>query len=105
MTSGDTFKATIIGGTVTAYINGTRKLQVTDSQPFPSGSPGIGFYLANSRGIPAPQAEYGLSSFSATDELNGSTSSVLPSSQAKHLWVDALYTTEYCVLDWLVESA
>lgn len=70
MTSGDEFKATIVGGTVTAYVNGSQKLQVTDPHPFSSGSPGIGFYLANSRGIPALQGEYGLSSFKATDDPN-----------------------------------
>lgn len=71
MINGDTFKATIDGGTITAYINGVQKLQVTDSKPFSSGSPGIGFYLENARGKPAPQAEYGFSSFAATDSSAG----------------------------------
>jgi hypothetical protein len=79
MTNGDRFMATIVGGTVTAYINGVQKIQVTDSHPFSSGSPGIGFYLANSRGDPAPQAEYGFSSFKATDDSTESTISVSPS--------------------------
>lgn len=67
--NGDMITATIVGGTVTAYINGVQKLQVTDSNPFSSGSPGIGFYLANTGGNPAPQAEYGFSNFTATDNL------------------------------------
>jgi len=81
MTDGDTFMATIVGGTVTAYINGVQKIQVTDSHPFASGSPGIGFYLANSKRNPAPQAEYGFSSFRATDDSAVSTISVPPSSR------------------------
>jgi len=79
MTDGDTFTATIVGGTVTAYINGVQKLQVIDSHPFSSGSPGIGFYLENAGHNPAPQAEYGFSSFTATDSWTGSTVSALPS--------------------------
>jgi hypothetical protein len=81
MTDGDTFMATIVGGTVTAYINGVQKIQVTDSHPFASGSPGIGFYLANSKRNPAPQAEYGFSSFRATDDSAVSIISVSPSSR------------------------
>ena len=81
MTDGDTFKATIVGGTVTAYINGVQKIQVTDSHPFASGNPGIGFYLANSNRNPAPQAEYGFSSFKATDDSAVSTVSVPSSSR------------------------
>jgi hypothetical protein len=79
MANGDTFEATIVGDTITAYINGVQKLQVTDSKPFSSGSPGIGFYLANSRHNPAPQAEYGFSSFIATDDLGEPASTASPS--------------------------
>jgi hypothetical protein len=72
MANGDAFAATIVGGAITAYINGIQKLQVSDPKPFSSGNPGIGFYLANSRHNPAPQAEYGFSSFTATDDSTGS---------------------------------
>ncbi len=68
MANGDAFAATIVGGTITAFINGVQKLQVSDPKPFSSGNPGIGFYLANSRHNPAPQSGYGFSSFTATDD-------------------------------------
>jgi hypothetical protein len=91
MTNGDTFRATIVGGTVTAYINGVQKIQVTDSHPFSSGSPGIGFYLENSGRNPAPQAEYGFSSFRATDDSAVSTISVPLFSRTLTVGTNALY--------------
>jgi hypothetical protein len=97
ITNGDTLMATIVGGTVTAYINGVQKIQITDPHPFSSGSPGIGFYLENSRGNPAPQAEYGFSSFRATDDLTESTISVRPSSQPwalSNAWMHGFSSTE-----------
>jgi hypothetical protein len=88
LTDGDRFAATIVGGTVTVYINGVRKLQLTDPNPLPSGDPGIGFYLANSRHNPAPQAEYGFCSFTATDDpvvTNGPIKSSIASRFVKGL--------------------
>jgi hypothetical protein len=69
MHNGDVFSASISGSTITAYVNGVQKLQVTDST-FSSGNPGMGFYLANTGGDPTPQALYGFSSFSAKDDAS-----------------------------------
>lgn len=63
LVNGDIFKATISGNTITAYLNGVQVLQTTDDT-FTSGSPGIGFYLQGATGL---NANYGFSSFTATD--------------------------------------
>jgi hypothetical protein len=47
--NGDTVKATVIGNTITAYINSTQVLQGTDAT-YTSGSPGIGFDVESSNG-------------------------------------------------------
>ena len=60
---GDTVKATIVGNTITSYINGVAKLSVTDST-FSSGSPGMGFYLQSASGV---NADYGFKSYTASD--------------------------------------
>lgn len=62
---GDVIKATIIGSTITVYLNGTQIITGTDNT-FVSGSPGIGFYLQGGSGNPA---NYGFSSFMATDGI------------------------------------
>jgi hypothetical protein len=62
--NGDVIKASMVGGTITAYINGVLVCQATDST-FTSGSPGIGFLLDGATGI---NANYGFSSFSATSD-------------------------------------
>jgi len=64
--NGDTIKCTIKGSTITAYINGVQKLQVTDGT-FSSGNPGIGAFLHNATGL---NADYGFTHFSATDGIN-----------------------------------
>ena len=61
--NGDVVKASMMGGTITAYVNGVVVCQATDST-FTSGSPGIGFLLDGATGI---NANYGFSSFSATN--------------------------------------
>jgi len=66
LNTGDTIKCTVAGGTITAYINGVVKVVATDLAPFASGSPGIGAYLQNGTGV---NADYGFTSFSATDGL------------------------------------
>ncbi len=71
--TGDVVKATAIGNVITAYINGVAVLQVTDST-YPSGSPGMGFYLQNATG---KNGDYGFTSFTATD---GSVSAPSPPS-------------------------
>jgi hypothetical protein len=63
--NGDTIKCTISGSTITAYINGVQKLQVTDSR-YTTGNPGIGAYLQNATGV---NQDYGFTSFAASDQL------------------------------------
>jgi len=66
--NGDEVKATIVGSTVTAYINGVQIVQGTDST-YTNGSPGMGFYIQG--GSALQEADYGFTSFAATD--GGST--------------------------------
>lgn len=63
LTIGNVVKATIVGSTITAYVNGVQNLQVNDST-YSSGSPGMGFFL---RGTPGVNADYGFMSFTASD--------------------------------------
>jgi hypothetical protein len=65
---GDVIKATAVGNTLTAYINGTQVAQATDST-FMNGSPGIGFF--NASGTTSVNADYGFTSFYAA-EISGS---------------------------------
>jgi PKD repeat protein len=62
ITNGTIVKGTITNNTITTYINGVAIFSVTDST-FPTGSPGVGFYLSGS----GNNANYGFSSFTATD--------------------------------------
>jgi hypothetical protein len=65
LVEGSVVKATISGGTITAYINGVQVAQQTDSNPFTTGSPGIGFWL---HGLPVSNnADFGFTSFAASD--------------------------------------
>jgi hypothetical protein len=61
---GDVLKATMIGDTITVYINGVQKIQTTDST-FTSGAPGIGMYLTNG-GDPTELDRYGWRDFTAS---------------------------------------
>ena len=61
---GDVVKGVISNQTISAYINGVKVMQVTDST-FSSGNPGLGFYLANATGV---NTDYGFTSFTASDE-------------------------------------
>ncbi|MEO5956209.1 MAG: hypothetical protein ABIR36_11045, partial [Nitrospiraceae bacterium] len=63
LTTGDVVKATIVGSTITAYVNGVQKLQVDDST-YSSGNPGMGFFL---RGAPGVNEGYGFMSLTASD--------------------------------------
>jgi hypothetical protein len=69
--NGDTVRCTVTGTTstvITAFINDVQKLQVTDtSSPWTSGNPGMGFYLQGTGGNPSAQADYGFTTFAATD--------------------------------------
>jgi hypothetical protein len=60
---GDIVKATVAGTVITAYINGAQVLQAADAT-FPSGSPGMGFYLDGLAGV---NSDFGFTSFAATD--------------------------------------
>jgi hypothetical protein len=89
--NGDVLKATISGSTITAYLNGTSLFSVTDST-FSTGSPGIGFYLQGTSGV---NANYGFSSFTATDGTTTQqnfTLSATPSSQTVTPGTNAAYT-------------
>jgi hypothetical protein len=74
---GDVVKATIVGTTITAYINGIQIVQGDDST-FGSGSPGMGFYIEG--GSTAQESDYGFTSYTATDgsttQASASTASV-----------------------------
>jgi hypothetical protein len=61
--NGDVLEATISGSTITAYLNGVKVLQATDSS-YTSGSPGMGFFLEGASGL---NANYGFSNFTASD--------------------------------------
>src|SRR5437773_2102550 len=61
--NGDVVQATIVGSTITCYINGAVIFGVTDST-YSSGNPGMGFYLQDGLG---PPLNYGFSSYTASD--------------------------------------
>jgi len=61
--NGDVVKATIVGSTITVYVNGSQVLQGTD-RTYTSGNPGVGFFLQGASGV---NSDYGFSSFSASD--------------------------------------
>jgi len=60
---GDVVKASIVGSTITVYINNKLVLQGTD-RTYTSGNPGIGFFLQGATGV---NGDYGLTSFTAMD--------------------------------------
>ncbi len=68
--NGDVLKATIdSSGLITVYINGAPVENATDTT-FKTGSPGMGFFLQGATGI---NANYGFSSFTATDGIVNAT--------------------------------
>jgi hypothetical protein len=71
--NGNVLKATMIGNTITAYLNSGQVLQVNDNT-YTSGSPGIGFFLQGASGL---NGNYGLSSFTASDGQTDQTPSPL----------------------------
>jgi len=63
--TGDVFKATFTPPNhLQVYINGVQVTEWFDPSPLTTGSPGIGFFLQGATGV---NANYGFSSFSATD--------------------------------------
>src|SRR6202035_54803 len=91
--NGDVVTATAIGSTLTAYINGVKIVQVTDST-YSDGSPGMGFY--NQRGTLGNNSDYGFTSFTATDGLTGDT---LPPSIPTNLSANAISLSQI-TLTW-----
>ena len=53
----------MVGGAITAYINGVQVLHATDNT-FTSGSPGMGFYVEGATGV---NADFGFANFTAAD--------------------------------------
>lgn len=68
LVTGDIVKATIVGGLITAYINGVQVNQGTDASPL-TGNPGFGHWLHNN-GTTGDPTQYGFTLYSATDGLN-----------------------------------
>jgi hypothetical protein len=66
--NGDILTAGMTGNQITVWLNNVQIMQVTDST-YNSGNPGIGFFLEGATGV---NANYGFSSFSATDGVSGS---------------------------------
>ena len=64
--NGDVLKATVRGNTITEFKNGAAIFSVTDNT-YTNGSPGMGFYIQN--GDSSTNANFGFSSFSATDQF------------------------------------
>ncbi len=72
--TGDVFEATIVGNTITAYINGVQKATVTDDT-FATGLPGMGFYLGhtNYQFCAGTNAGYGFANYTAVAIGNSPT--------------------------------
>ena len=62
--TGDVVKASMMGNTLTVFINGEQIFQLNDNK-FTGGNPGIGFFLDGARGV---NRDFGFSSFMATDQ-------------------------------------
>jgi hypothetical protein len=63
--NGDVVTGTVVGSVITAYINGKKALQATDSV-IASGAPGFGFFHQGTHG---KNSDFGISSFSASDQF------------------------------------
>ena len=72
--NGDVVKATAVGSTITCYINNTAIFSVNDTT-YPSGNPGMGFYLQDGLG---PPLNYGFSSYTASDGIQTPTPTPTP---------------------------
>lgn len=73
---GDVVQATIVGSTITAYINGVLVLTGTDST-YTTGDPGFGFFNQDN-GAHIAASSYGFTSFTATSVAEGSIAANLP---------------------------
>jgi hypothetical protein len=63
--NGDVITGTVVGSVITAYINGKKVIQATDSV-ITSGAPGFGFFH---QGMHAQNSDFGISSFTASDRF------------------------------------
>ena len=70
--NGDVVKAAAVGSTITCYINDTAIFSVNDTA-YPSGNPGMGFYLQYYNEPVAIASNYGFSSFTASDDTQTPT--------------------------------
>ncbi len=98
--NGDVIKATVSGTTsalITVYLNGAQVMTATDSNPFPAGNPGIGFFLEGTTGV---NARYGFSQFSASD---GSTLDNTPPSTPTNL-ATAVVSPSQINLTWTAST-
>lgn len=74
VSDGDTVRATIIGDVITAWRNGERLAEATDTT-FSEGAPGIGFNLENQyAGCSGTNPAYGFTAFSAAPPGNSPAS-------------------------------
>jgi len=62
--TGDVLKASIVGSTITAYINGVQKAQVVDTS-YASGNPGMGMYLQDPSLCGSGISNFGFSNYAA----------------------------------------
>jgi hypothetical protein len=93
---GDVVKATIDGSTITAYINGVPVVQGTDST-YTSGSPGMGFYIQG--GSTSQEADYGFTSFAATDGGSTAQASLALASSSPGTYTTSFPLTENPISD------
>lgn len=78
---GDTVKASIVGTTISVFINGTQVLTGSDGT-FRTGNPGMGFYLQGGAGS---NADFGFTSFSASDVGTASPTAPKPATNVRIL--------------------
>lgn len=70
--NGAVLKVTVVGNTITSFINGTQMAQVTDTT-WGTGHPGIGFY----NGGAGTNSNWALTNYSATDGISSVAGSFL----------------------------
>jgi hypothetical protein len=61
--SGDTLSASIVGASITLFVNGAEVAHATDAAPFATGNPGMGFWRGGACGT---RGDYGFTSYTAT---------------------------------------
>ncbi len=79
--NGDIVSASITGtspATITVMVNGTQVLQTTDSSPYTTGAPGMGFFDR----LDTTASDMGFTSFTATDSPSATTDTTPPSTPA-----------------------